>query len=173
MESRPGRMLVAGNGSISGKSCYCSYLPVFRPRLPAKLRLSRFPPVPPGSPRFPPRFPRFPPSRFPPGFPRAGSRPVSAGFRFPPSRGCPGFHRFRPGDDLSSAIILAVPDEPSLFRAVRQQVLWPSIHGATDVYQRRLLAEADYYERKWGIHLTQVTPRCSMWLRGGLPARFA
>ena len=26
---------------------------------------------------------------------------------------------------------------------------------------------------KWGIHLTQVTPRCSMWLRGGLPARFA
>ena len=28
-------------------------------------------------------------------------------------------------------------------------------------------------EGKWGIHLTQVTPRCSMWLRGGLPARFA
>ena len=40
------------------------------------------------------------------------------------------------------------------------------------------LAEAQaeigaYIERGWGIHLTQVTPRCSMWLRGGLPARFA
>ena len=32
--------------------------------------------------------------------------------------------------------------------------------------------ESLYYV-KWGIHLTQVTPRCSMWLRGGLPARFA
>ena len=31
----------------------------------------------------------------------------------------------------------------------------------------------DLYVVRWGIHLTQVTPRCSMWLRGGLPARFA
>ena len=35
-----------------------------------------------------------------------------------------------------------------------------------------LVITAIFYQ-KWGIHLTQVTPRCSMWLRGGLPARFA
>ena len=54
----------------------------------------------------------------------------------------------------------------------------PPIHDTMGVADSRIVAPGDpgrsiLYKRKWGIHLTQVTPRCSMWLRGGLPARFA
>ena len=38
---------------------------------------------------------------------------------------------------------------------------------------RPLVSRSPRNTSRWGIHLTQVTPRCSMWLRGGLPARFA
>ncbi|HXB74312.1 MAG TPA: hypothetical protein VNY05_39105 [Candidatus Acidoferrales bacterium] len=48
--------------------------------------------------------------------------------------------------------------EPIMFRALRQQLLWPSIHQAVDVYQRRRACNADYYELVWRlIHIWECT----------------
>jgi hypothetical protein len=42
-----------------------------------------------------------------------------------------------------------------IFRALRQQMLWPSIHSAVEVYQRRR-ASADHYELIWRlIHICE------------------
>ena len=48
--------------------------------------------------------------------------------------------------------------EPFIFRALRQQLLWPSIHAAVDVYQRRRAAAADHYELIWRlVHICECT----------------
>jgi hypothetical protein len=48
--------------------------------------------------------------------------------------------------------------EQYIFRALRQQLLWPSIHAAVDVYQRRRAAAADHYELIWRlIHICECT----------------
>ena len=44
-----------------------------------------------------------------------------------------------------------MPQEQYIFRALRQQLLWPSIHAAVDVYQRRRAAAADHYELIWRL----------------------
>ncbi len=50
----------------------------------------------------------------------------------------------------------AVAQEPSIFGALRQQLLWPSIHAAVDVYQRRRASNADNYELIWRlIHICE------------------
>jgi tetratricopeptide (TPR) repeat protein len=51
-----------------------------------------------------------------------------------------------------------MPNEEYIFRALRQQILWPSIHSAIDVYQRRRSANADHYELIWRlIHICECT----------------
>jgi hypothetical protein len=51
-----------------------------------------------------------------------------------------------------------MPQEPYIFRALRQQMLWPSIHAAVDVYQRRRASAADHYELIWRlIHICECT----------------
>lgn len=51
-----------------------------------------------------------------------------------------------------------MPQEPFIFRALRQQMLWPSVHAAVDVYQRRRAADADHYELIWRlIHICECT----------------
>src|SRR5215471_19809156 len=48
--------------------------------------------------------------------------------------------------------------EQCLFRALRQQMLWPSIHSAVEVYQRRRASSADHYELIWRlIHICECT----------------
>src|ERR1035441_8566033 len=48
--------------------------------------------------------------------------------------------------------------EQFIFRALRQQLLWPSIHAAVDVYQRRRASNADNYELIWRlIHICECT----------------
>ena len=45
-----------------------------------------------------------------------------------------------------------------LLKSTRQQRLWPSIHAAVDVYQRRRACGADHYERIWRlIHIWECT----------------
>src|SRR5260370_40942162 len=45
-----------------------------------------------------------------------------------------------------------------IFRALRQQMLWPSVHAAIDVYQRRRASSADHYELIWRlIHICECT----------------
>jgi hypothetical protein len=51
---------------------------------------------------------------------------------------------------------VTVAQEPFIFRALRQQMLWPSIHAAVDVYQRRRASAADHYELIWRlIHICE------------------
>lgn len=46
--------------------------------------------------------------------------------------------------------------EFNIFKALRQQNLWPTLHAAVDVYQRRRAASADHYELIWRlIHMTE------------------
>jgi hypothetical protein len=48
--------------------------------------------------------------------------------------------------------------EQFIFRALRQQMLWPSIHSAVEVYQRRRASAADHYELIWRlIHICECT----------------
>jgi hypothetical protein len=52
----------------------------------------------------------------------------------------------------------AMAQEQFIFRALRQQMLWPSIHSAVEVYQRRRASAADYYELIWRlIHICECT----------------
>ncbi len=51
-----------------------------------------------------------------------------------------------------------MPQEPTIFKALRQQLLWPSIHAAVDVYQRRRASAADHYELIWRlIHICEAS----------------
>jgi hypothetical protein len=51
-----------------------------------------------------------------------------------------------------------MPNEFFIFRALRQQLLWPSIHAAVDVYQRRRASGAEPYELIWRlIHICECT----------------
>jgi hypothetical protein len=51
-----------------------------------------------------------------------------------------------------------MPEEPSISKALRQQLLWPPIHAAVDVYQRRRAAKADHFELIWRlIHICEST----------------
>jgi hypothetical protein len=51
-----------------------------------------------------------------------------------------------------------LPPEQFIFRALRRQMLWPSIHAAVDVYQRRRASSADSYELIWRlIHICECT----------------
>jgi hypothetical protein len=46
--------------------------------------------------------------------------------------------------------------ESIVFRALRQQMLWPPLHAAVDVYQRRRSAGADHFELIWRlIHICE------------------
>ena len=48
--------------------------------------------------------------------------------------------------------------EPQIFRALRQQMLWPPLHAAVDVYQKRRASNADDYELIWRlIHICECT----------------
>jgi hypothetical protein len=48
--------------------------------------------------------------------------------------------------------------EQYIFRALRQQMFWPPIHAAVDVYQRRRAAAADHYELIWRlVHVCECT----------------
>jgi hypothetical protein len=52
----------------------------------------------------------------------------------------------------------AMAQEQFIFRALRQQMLWPSIHSAVEVYQRRRASAADHYELIWRlIHICECT----------------
>lgn len=46
--------------------------------------------------------------------------------------------------------------EPKVFKALRNQLFWPPIHAAVDVYQRRRASCADHYELVWRlIHICE------------------
>lgn len=46
--------------------------------------------------------------------------------------------------------------EPAIYKALRQQVLWPSVHAAVDVYRRRRECAGDPYELTWRlIHISE------------------
>jgi tetratricopeptide (TPR) repeat protein len=53
---------------------------------------------------------------------------------------------------------IAMPQEELIFRAARQQLLWPSLHAAIDVYQRRRASSAEPYELIWRlIHICECS----------------
>jgi transposase-like protein len=61
-------------------------------------------------------------------------------------------------------------------RSKQASELLPRVHKAISLLKRWMLgthqgAISHEHLAKWGIHLTQVTPRCSMRRCGGLPAR--
>jgi hypothetical protein len=49
-----------------------------------------------------------------------------------------------------------VAQEQTIFKGLRQQLLWPSIHAAVDAYQKRRASNADHYEKIWRlIHICE------------------
>lgn len=59
---------------------------------------------------------------------------------------------------IAGHLIYFIPmaQEQFIFRALRQQLLWPSLHAAVDVYQRRRACNADNYELIWRlIHICE------------------
>jgi len=55
---------------------------------------------------------------------------------------------------------MGTQQEPQIFRALGQNLLWPSVHAAVDVYQRRRASAppADHYELIWRIiHICEST----------------
>ena len=57
--------------------------------------------------------------------------------------------------------------------AARRRSSWPTIRTRSQGQVAQKWASSVPFCSRWGIHLTQVTPRCSMRPRGGLPARSA
>jgi hypothetical protein len=53
-------------------------------------------------------------------------------------------------------ITTVMGEELQAYRALRQQMLWPPVHAAVDVYRRRRECEADPYELTWRlIHISE------------------